>query len=85
MATTNEIVLAVYRDKAAPFDPSQSKTLYNPPVGRGFNVATIGKISNVVESGTTYGSFIYHETPGGVSERVLVTQASGAIITLMNA
>jgi hypothetical protein len=92
MAVITQILLGVFRDKTAPFNPDAGKTgYYMPgsttaaaPKGKTFNIATIKGIRNVTEGGVTYGSFLYHETDGTPTEEVLVVQASGTIITLCN-
>lgn len=81
----NQILLTVYRDKNAPFDPSSGVQKYNPPQGRSFYVGGIKGVRNVTESSVTYGCITYHETDGAPREDILVTQASGTIIGLTNA
>jgi hypothetical protein len=90
MANT-QITLSVFRDKYAPFDPTQGRKGYyisgtsSPsPKGRSFNSNGIRGVANVTENGNTYGTFIYQHTDSSLPETVLVTQASGAIITLCN-
>jgi hypothetical protein len=92
MATAKQIVLGVFRDKFAPFNPNTSKTGYyvsgtSTPssVGKSFDTDTIKGIRNVVEGGVTYGSFIHQQSEGSIPSEVLTIQASGAIIALTNA
>jgi hypothetical protein len=87
-----QIVLGVFRDQYAPFNPNTGKTGYyltgtSTPasVGKSYDTDTIRGIRNVVEGGVTYGSFIHQLNPGSVPAEVLTIQASGAIITLTNA
>jgi hypothetical protein len=82
--TNTQIKLGVYRDRYAPFDPAQSKTLYSPTIGKSFNINGIKEVSNVVEGSTTYGTFFYHETDGEPRHKVLVLEASGTILGLCN-
>jgi hypothetical protein len=91
MAVITQIVLGVWRDKNAPFNPDTGKTGYylegtSTPdsVGRSFHTACIRGLRNVTESSTTYGSFIYQLNEGSIPEEVLVIQASGAVVTLCN-
>lgn len=92
MATSKQIVLGVFRDKNAPFNPDTGKTGYylsgtSTPasVGRSFDTDTIKGIRNVVEDDVTYGSFIHQQSGGSIPEEVLTIQASGSIIALTNA
>jgi hypothetical protein len=92
MATAKQIVLGVFRDKNAPFNPNTGKTGYyvtgtSTPAsaGRSFDTNSIKGISNVVENSVTYGSFIYQLNDNSIPETVLTIQASGAIIALTNA
>ncbi len=80
-----QVLLTVFRDKAAPFNPKTGKTAYDPCIGRSFNSSGISSLGDVVEDDITYTSLIYHETPGSVREQILATEASGAVITLCNA
>lgn len=92
MATSKQIVLGVFRDKYAPFNPDTGKTGYYvtgtttpASVGKSFDTDTIKGIRNVVENSVTYGSFIHQQSEGSIPEEVLTIQASGAIIALTNA
>lgn len=87
-----QIVLGVFRDKNAPFNPDTGKKGYYlsgtttpASVGRSFDTDTIKGIRNVVEGGVTYGSFIHELVPGSIVDEVLTIQASGSIIALTNA
>jgi hypothetical protein len=92
MATPKQILLGVWRDKNAPFNPSTGKRGYylsgtDTPasVGRSFDTNSIKGIMNISEGGVTYGQFIYQLNDNSVPETVTVIQASGSIITLTNA
>lgn len=92
MAVITQILLGVWRDSAAPFNPNTGKKGYyltgtSTPasVGKTFHTACIRGIRNETEGGVTYGSFIYQLNEGSIPETVLTIQASGAIITLCNA
>lgn len=87
-----QIVLGVFRDKNAPFNPDTSKTGYYvtgtttpSSIGRSFDTDTIRGLRNVVENSVTYGSFIHQLNEGSIPEEILTIQASGAIVTLTNA
>lgn len=92
MATSKQIVLGVFRDKHAPFNPDTGKKGYylsgtSTPasIGRSFDTDTIKGIRNVVEGGVTYGAFIHEVVQGSIVDEVLTIQASGDIIALTNA
>jgi hypothetical protein len=92
MATSKQILLGVFRDKYAPFNPNTGKTGYyvtgtSTPasVGKSFDTNSIKGIRNVSEGGVTYGSFIYQLNDNSIPEEILVIQASGSIIALTNA
>lgn len=82
--TNTQIKLGVFRDRYAPFDPAQSKTLYSPTIGKSFNIGTIKEVMNTIEGGVTYGTFFYHETDGEQRHRVVVIESSGTILGLCN-
>lgn len=92
MATPKQILVGVWRDKFAPFNPNTGLTGYyltgtSTPasVGKSFDTDTIRGIRNVVEDSVTYGSFIHQLNDGSIPTEVLTIQASGAIIALTNA
>lgn len=92
MATSKQILVGVWRDRFAPFNPNTGLTGYyltgtNTPAstGKSFDTDTIKGIRNVVEGGVTYGSFIHQLNDGSIPYDVLTIQASGDIIALTNA
>lgn len=92
MATAKQIVLGVWRDKYAPFNPNTCKTGYyvtgtSTPdsKGRSFDTNSIKGVMNITEDDVTYGQFIYQLNDNSIPETVTTIQASGAIIALTNA
>lgn len=92
MATSKQILVGVWRDKYAPFNPETGLTGYYltgtttpASVGRSFDTNTIRGIKNVVENSVTYGQFIHQLNEGSIPETVWTIQASGSIIALTNA